>query len=313
MRPTFLLLTLTAFALPAAAEEPALLLPPTLGRTDAVWISGRVLKEAQGRHGPTAVRNVRTLTVGNLVGARVEVRFLGQTAAAVSGHDGEFEAVIAAAPGQPFPAGPQPAEVQVAGVTARTTVLVVPADAPFLVVSDFDDTVAVTHVESKRKLLATAFLEDGDTQPAVQGMARFYGCLAAAGRPGPVFVFVSGSPIQFAPRLLRFLEKNGFPPAALYLRNLGPSTLKGYKEPILRTLAARFPQPLVLVGDSGEKDPEIYAALSKDLPGRVRRIYIRRAGRSGPAGRFEGELLFRDPVDAQRDAIASGLAPPGCL
>jgi len=311
MRPTLLLLALTVGALPVAADEPALLLPPSLGRPDTVWISGRVLEEVQGRHGPTALRNVRTLTVGNLVGARLEVRFLGRTASAVSGHDGEFEVEIAAAPGDPFPAGPQPVEVQVAGVIAGGTVLVVPADAPFLVVSDFDDTVAISNVTSKRKLLASAFLKDGDTQPAVEGMARFYGCLATAGLPAP-FAFVSGSPVQFAPRVGRFLEKNGFPPAALYLRNLGPSTLKGYKEPILRMLAARFPQPLVLVGDSGEKDPEIYRALSKELPGRVLRTYIRRAGPSGPARRFEGMLLFRDPDEARRDAVAAGLAPEAC-
>jgi phosphatidate phosphatase APP1 len=216
---------------------------------------------------------------------------------------------IVAEPGAPFPPGPGTAEVSVGSVTAAATVLVVAADAPFLVVSDFDDTVAVTHVESKRKLLATTFLEDGDSQPAVPGMASFYRCLAVAGRSPPAFAIVSGSPAQLAPRLGRFLAKNGFPPAALYLRNLGLDTLTGYKEPILRKLAARCPQPLVLIGDSGEKDPEIYEALSREFPGRVRRIYIRRAGSPGPAARFEDMHLFDDPRDAALDARARGLAP----
>jgi len=308
----FALLLLVAVASPALADEPALLVPPALGRADVVWIAGRVLEEAHGQHGPTAFRNARALAASNQPGARVEVRFLGRTATAVSGHDGEFEVEIAAAPGAPFPAGAQRAELATGGVRASATVHVVPAEAPFIVVSDFDDTVAVTHVESKRKVLASALLEDGDTQPAVEGMARLYRCLAAAGPPGPAFAFVSGSPVQFAPRVVRFLEKNGFPGAALHLRNLGADSLSGYKEPVLRKLAARFRQPFVLVGDSGEKDPEIYAALAREFPGRVRRIYIRRAGAPGAASRYGGALLFTDPAEALRDAAAQGLAPGAC-
>jgi phosphatidate phosphatase APP1 len=306
------LLAVATCASPTLADEPALLVPPSLGRPDTVWIAGRVLEEAHGQHGPTVVRNFRALTASNEVGAKVEVRFLGRTATAVSGHDGEFEVEIAAAPGVPFPAGPQSAEVVTGGVTARATVHVVAAAAPFIVVSDFDDTVAVTHVESKRQVLASTFLRDAETQPVVEGMAPFYRCLAGARAPAPAFAFVSGSPIQLAPRIAKFLELNGFPPAALHLRNLGPDSLSGYKEPVLRRLAARFPQPLVLVGDSGEKDPEIYAALAKELPGRVKRIYIRRAGPPGAASRFEGELLFAEPAEALADAVAGGLAKAGC-
>jgi phosphatidate phosphatase APP1 len=312
MQQPLLLLALALSALPAAGEEPALLLPPSLGRTDTVWIAGRVLEEAHAQLGSAALRNLRALAAGNLEGATVEVRFLGRTASTVSGHDGEFEVEIPAAPGAPFPPGFQPVEVEVSGARTKGTVQVVAPDAPFIVVSDFDDTVAVTHVLSKPRLLATTLLEDGDTHPPVDGMARFYQCLAAAGRPAPAFAIVSGSPVQFAPRLARFLKRNGFPPAALYLRSLGPSTLSGYKEPVLRKLAARFPQPLVLVGDSGEKDPEIYGALTRELPGRVRRIYIRQAGPPGDASRFEGELLFAAPDEAERDAAELGLAPKDC-
>jgi len=167
----------------ARADEPALLLPPSLGRADAVWIAGRVLEEAHGNHGPTVTRNGRTLGAANLEGARVGVSFLGRTATAVSGHDGEFEVELLAAPGAPFPPGPQVAEVRVGATRASAIVHVVAGDAPFIVVSDFDDTVAVTHVESKRALIATTFLMDAATQPAVPGMARLYSCFGVAGAP----------------------------------------------------------------------------------------------------------------------------------
>lgn len=309
LAPVLLLLALPAAA---AADTPALLLPPGLGRPGVVWVAGRVLEEAHGKHGPKPVRTARTLAASNLVGAEVEVTFLGRSARATSGHDGEFEVEIRAAEGKPFPPGPNEAEVRVAGVTAPARVRVVDAGAPFLLISDFDDTVAVTHATSTGKLLASTFLEDAETQPVVDGMAALYRCLAAGGAP---VAFVSGSPVQLAPRLTRFLAKHGFPEAALFLRNLGPGTLHGYKEPVLERLATRFPDlPLVLVGDTGERDPEIYAAFSAAHPGRVLRAYLRQATETDvPPARAAGALVFRDPAAAARDAAGRGLAGQRCV
>src|SRR5512146_3083665 len=95
----------------ARADAPALLLPANLARPDAAWVFGRVLEEAHGQLGPRAWRTLRQLTGHNLPGAKVEVSFLGRTARAVSGHDGEFEVELRPAPGEVFPPGPQEAEV----------------------------------------------------------------------------------------------------------------------------------------------------------------------------------------------------------
>lgn len=311
----------TTFALvlaaPAAgADVPALLLPPSLGRPDRVWIAGRVLEERHGTAGPAAVRNARVLAGSNLEGAPVHASLLGRAGHAVSGHDGEFEIEIPAAPGEPFPAGALRAAVTVPGASAEASVLVVPPETPFIVVSDFDDTVAVTGVTSTGQLLATTFLEDAETQPAVPGMAALYRCLLAA-RPGgaaPALAIVSGSPVQLAPRIARFLERNGFPPAALYLRNLGPGTLSGYKQPVLARLARRLPPPFVLVGDSGEKDPEVYAEFAAAHPGRVLAAFIRQATpEPGPPSRFAGARLFAEPGEVAREAAGRGLADPACV
>jgi phosphatidate phosphatase APP1 len=306
-------LALLAVLLPAAAAaKPAVLLPPNLGRTDEVWIAGRVLKNTPLGWGTAAMRNVGAIAAKNWVGAKVRVSFLGRSATTVSGHDGEFEVAIRAEGGAPFPPGPQPVLVQVDGAKGNGVVHVVPPDAPYLLVSDFDDTVAVTHVESAKQVVANSILKDGEEQEAVPGMAALYRCLASSD-PAPAFVFVSGSPVQLAPRMTRFLQANEFPEAALFLRNFGPTTLSGYKEPVLRKLAERFPQPLLLVGDSGEKDPEIYAAFVRDRPGRVLRVWIRRAGEKADApGRFDGILLFSDPREPLADAASDALAPASC-
>jgi phosphatidate phosphatase APP1 len=287
-----------------------LIVPPALGRPGTVWISGRVVHESPDR-GHRALRALRSLAAPNWTGAPVEVRFLGRLARTVSGHDGEFEIEISAGPGEPFPVGVQTVEVEAPGARAAAVIHVIADDAPFLVLSDFDDTLAVSHVTSKARLFATTFFEDSDSHPPVDGMPALYRCLASGKRSAPGFAVVSGWPFQFAPRLVRFLEVNGFPAMALFLRNLGPSTLHGYKEPFLNKLASRFPHPLVLVGDSGEQDPEIYGALARSLPGRVLRIYIREADVVGPHSRFEGMCLFADPAEAVRDAVGRGLGTDG--
>lgn len=301
-------LLLPAFVLPDLFRSSAsdLILPTALGRPGVVWISGRVVNESVER-GPRALRALHRLAARNWTGAPVTIRFAGRTVSTVSGHDGEFEVELHAPEGAPYPAGPRAVEVEAPGVIAMGIVLVVPDEAPFIVVTDFDDTLAVSHVTSKYRLLATTFFEDADSHPPVDGMPALYRCLAA-GRPiAPAYAVVTGWPIQFAPRLVRFLEKNGYPPMALFLRNLGRTTLTRYKEPVLERLAARFPHPFVLVGDSGERDPEIYARFARAHPGRVLRIYIREADEVGPPERFKGMLLFTDPAEAVRDAIALGL------
>lgn len=316
MRRASATLVLAALALAppvAGADEPLVLLPPSLARPDRAFIAGRAVEERHDR-GPAAVRNARALAAESWEDAPVEVRFLGRVARTRSGRDGEFAVELEAAPGALFPPGAQVVEASVPGASARADVHVVPPEAPFLVVSDLDDTLVVTNVASKRRTLRAVFLEDAETQPPVPGMAAFLRCLREGkGAPPPVAI-VSGTPVQLAPRVVRFLEKNGFPPAALYLRNLGPKTLSGYKEPVLDALLARFAQPVVLVGDSGERDPEIYSAVARARPGRVLRVYVRAAG-AAPArsSRFDGMLLFSEPADAARDAAARGLADPACV
>lgn len=302
------LLAVPALVLPDLVRSSIsdLILPPAMGRPRVVWISGRVVNESSSR-GPRALQALHRLAARNWIGAPVTVRFAGQVREVTSGHDGEFEVELRAPEGAPFRPGAHAVEVEAPGVHAMGIVLVVPDDAPFIVVSDFDDTLAITHVTNRYRLLATTFFTDADTHPPVDGMDSLYRAFLNRWAVPPAFAVVSGWPVQFAPRLVRFLEKHGYPPMALFLRNLGPATLSGYKEPILQRIVERFPHRLVLVGDSGERDPEIYAALAKEHPGRVLRIYIREADELGPMGRFEGTCLFSDPAEAVQDAVRLGL------
>ena len=81
-----------------------------------------------------------------------------------------------------------------------------------------------------------------------------------------------------------------------------------YKTPVIEPLLQRFPgRQFVLVGDSGERDPEIYAALARKFPMQVTRICIRNVtnepmGADRYKNAFRGlppELwrVFRDPKE----------------
>ncbi len=294
-----------------ALAQPVVLLFPAVGTTSQVTLSGRVLKNGPSGGSSTISRNLRRLTTSNWEGAEVDVRFQGQQAVVKSGHDGNFEATFAADQ-KPFPAGLWTAEAGVKGAEpGRATVDVMSEKAPFFVISDFDDTVAITNVTERAKFVENVFAKDELTQAVVPGMATFYGCLRARAEK-PVFALVSGSPVQYTARVQRFLQKHDFPVFGQYLRDLGPSTLSDYKQPVIRSLLKAIPGPVVLVGDSGEHDPEVYAQIRSEFPKRVKAIFIRNAGRADDPKRFEGMTLFVDVKDAQASAVAQGLMESSC-
>lgn len=298
----------------AARAAPLVLLFPAVGAPEQVTLSGRVLKHAPTGGSSTASRNLRWLTSSNWEGAKVEVRFAGRSATVTSGHDGNFEVTLTPGDKQRFEPGLSTAEAHVAGAeTGSATVDILSADAPFFVVSDFDDTLAITNVAKTGGAIEAGLFKDSSTQPVVDGMAAFYGCLKEGKPARPAFALVSGSPVQYAARITRFLSRHGFPVFGLYLRDFGPKTLSGYKQPIIRALLKSIPQPVVLVGDSGEKDPEVYAQIREEFPGRVRAIYIREAAGLATPERFTGMLKFDHPREAAVDAVTKGLADAACV
>ena len=301
-------------ALPAlAGATGSVVVFPAIGRPTLVTVAGRALETDPEAPAPPLQRNVRRLTAKSREGAAVSVDFAGQTRRTTTDGEGRFEVSFPAPAQAPFPLGLQPVRAEAGGARGQGSVEVISDAAPFVIVSDFDDTLAVSNVRTVRGVLSSGLLEDEREQRAVEGMAAFYRCLREGSDPKPGFTVVSGSPLEYAPRLAAFLDRNGFPFAALQLRRLGPRTLRRYKEPVLRALLSRFPQPVLLVGDSGERDPEVYAAIRDEFPGRVRAIFIRDVGRSADPARFDGMVLFRTPADAARAAAARGLLAGACV
>lgn len=289
-----------------------MILFPSVGTASQVLVAGRVLQEMPTEGTSVWSKNLRNLTASTWEGAPVEVGYDGLKAKVTSVKDGAFEVTFQAPKDKPFKPGTSTAEARVPGGLGRAPVTIMAADAPFLVISDFDDTIAVTNVLSKRSLLKSAFLKDAESTPVVEGMPQWYRCLVDDHPSKAGFAVVSGSPIQFTSRISGFMKKNDFPVGGLYLRNLGPDTLKDYKQPIIRALLQRIPNRVILVGDSGEHDPEVYKQIREEFPDRVAAIYIHNVGRDEDPARFKDMVLFKDPKDASKDAVKRELESADC-
>lgn len=82
---------------------------------------------------------------------------------------------------------------------------------------------------------------------------------------------------------------------------------------MLRALLKEVPNPVVLIGDSGEHDPEVYAQIRSEFPGRVKAIYIHNVGKADDPKRFTDMMLFKEPRAAAFDAVKRGFASPSCV
>ena len=160
--------------------------------------------------------------------------------------------------------------------------LVPATTASYGVISDMDDTVIQSHVTDFIRAAGMVLLENARTRLPFPGVAAFYTALVQ-GRSGtadnPVF-YVSSSPWNLYDVIAEFLEAQQIPAGPMLLRDwdLGPSLLRNasYKSGVIREILATYPRmPFVLIGDSGQEDPEIYAEVVSTHPGRILAVYIR--------------------------------------
>ncbi len=170
------------------------------------------------------------------------------------------------------------------------------------VISDIDDTVKESNVLDHDELLANTFLRK---YRVVDGMPQLY---KQWGDQGATVHFVTGSPWQLYHPLWVFLREHRFPGVEIQMRHLrlkDSSIVKFFRDPRayksrrIRDILRRFPERrFILVGDSGERDPRIYATLARKYPDRVVGIFIR-AVRSDHRDRSRFRELFRG-IDPSR-------------
>ena len=146
------------------------------------------------------------------------------------------------------------------------------------VISDIDDTMKHTGVGCRKSLLANTFLNEFEN---IDGMAAVYRRWAELGAN---FHYVSSSPWQLFEPLLKFCKEHDFPAGTFHLRQfrLRDHMLRrlllvrrGKGTVIKRLIKTCSQRQFVLIGDSGEKDPEIYGKIARRFPDQIAGIYIR--------------------------------------
>jgi phosphatidate phosphatase APP1 len=141
---------------------------------------------------------------------------------------------------------------------------------------------------------------------------------------GGAFHYVSSCPWQLYRQVSDHLTEVGFPAGSYHLRSFRLRDhlirrlllfKRSGKKGIIYRILKMFPlRKFILVGDSGEHDPEIYGAAARRFPGQIQKIFIRNLHQADePADRYERAFrqlpttmfqLFDDPAE-----LSSGVKP----
>jgi phosphatidate phosphatase APP1 len=312
------------------------------GTPTRLLLRGRVLRSTgltRSRLGDSVVDNLRNtlhrFESDEVPGGLVVARAGGAEARVRTDGEGYFDVVLE----PPEPLGDrrvwEPVDLELlepvspTGVSHATGQVLVPRGAQYAVISDLDDTVLHSHATSLWQMAKLTLLHNAHTRLPFEGVAGFYQALQR-GRDGealnPVF-YVSNSPWNLYDLLEDFLDVHGIPRGPLLLRDWSLRALRAgetHKLEAIQAVLDTYPGlPVVLVGDCGERDPEIYRQVVLRHPGRVLAVYVRdvaperheavRAIAAELAGHGVDLVFSPDTEAARRHALDRGLIVAAAL
>lgn len=181
------------------------------------------------------------------------------------------------------------------GTGTAADVFIAPRSAAFGMISDIDDTVVYTGVANRIKMLWHLFFSKAQSRVAFAGVGAFYRALhqGVSDEQYNPMLYVSRAPWSIYDVLDAFFNLHDIPAGPiLYLRYWGmtidhplPRRARDHKLALIRQALDLYRDlPFILIGDSGQKDPEVYARIVRENPGRILAIYIRDVG-SAPGRR----------------------------
>ncbi|QRM35386.1 App1 family protein [Microvirga sp. VF16] len=313
------------------------------GSRSEVFLIGRVFRQSSphletGRGDLlTNLRDVgRRIARRAIRNAIVTARFYGAEETITTDQDGYFRVHLSPALPPPLDRSwhamdltlPQPHAAQ-----AQAQIFIPPASCRYVVISDIDDTVMYTGVANKLRMLWRLFVEDAQSRVAFPGVSALYRALhsGTSGDQQNPMLYVSRAPWGIYEVLEEFFDRNGIPIGPiLFLREWGvswtsplPRKAEDHKRELIHNMLALYSElPFVLIGDSGQHDPEIYRQIVEEHPGRVLAVYIRNVSRNpkrireiedlakAVAGAGSSLVLAADSVVIAEHAVSLGLVPP---
>jgi phosphatidate phosphatase APP1 len=269
------------------------------GTRQRLWLKGRVLLEPQigeGAKGDASWRNLvaawKRFESDEVPGARVRVSAAGAVTEVETDDEGYFEVWLDLATEVPATAHTVPVRCEALTprrrggepAMAEGEALLPPASARLAVVSDIDDTVVPTGAGKLLRMARNVLLHNAHTRAPFPGVAALYRALAAGkGAEGNPFVYVSSGPWNLYDLLLGAFRLHELPAGPFHLRDWGlgagqalPTRHHDHKLSAIRQAMELWEGlPFLLIGDSGQHDPEIYRQVTLENPGRVLAVYIR--------------------------------------
>jgi phosphatidate phosphatase APP1 len=237
----------------------------------------------------TALNTFRRMESDELPGSRLRVRACDLSIETTTDDEGFFAVDVACVDVQP---GWHHVEVELldspaghAGVTGAGELLVVADDCELGYISDLDDTVIETGARNKLTHTRVLLVRDALEQVAFPGVAEFYTLLTRGpdgSTPHPIF-YVSRSSWGLYDLFVDFMSTHEVPRGPTFLMDAAVieerSAAVGHAnhkiETIAEILEAHPRLRIVLIGDSGQKDPETYLEAVRRWPDRIRAVWLR--------------------------------------
>ncbi len=272
-----------------------------LGNNQKAYITGRLMEKRNirpARSQDSRWQNLqamyRRFESFEIPGVRIQAAFYGKRYEAITNREGYFEFEFQVPANLDHTQVWHPVEFVVLDkignnegpVKADARILIPQEKAEYGIISDIDDTVLQTEATSFIRMMQKTFLYNSRTRLPFKGVAAFYRALHEGSQLSPIknpLYYVSSSPWNLFDMLEDFLEIQKIPAGPLMLRDIGldaktlfSSSHKNHKmDQIQKIFTYTGNLPFLLVGDSGQKDPEIYLEVVKRHPGRILAVYIR--------------------------------------
>jgi phosphatidate phosphatase APP1 len=268
------------------------------GNREIVYLHGRVLEREKILHEDSVYKenllnNIRRMWKSyesdEIPGVGIEGNFLGTKAKAISDEEGYFTLVFQNIPEKAVPNGWHEAEIKIVEMpwkaayeeTTTAEVYYTDEESDFGIISDVDDTILETNVLRPLKMILTTISKSAKQRLPFEGVEDLYQALSRNAE-NPLF-FVSGSSYNLYSMLTEFCDHHNIPKAPFILRDLGIGIKQWIKQDsqvykfnnIKKVFTVYKNLKFICIGDSGEKDPEVYLEIHRRFPGRVLAIYIR--------------------------------------
>ena len=170
-------------------------------------------------------------------------------------------------------------------VTAKALAQMPARGSEFGVISDIDDTVIHTAATDLLQMAKNTLLGNAHTRVVFNGVSSLYSALSrgADGRGRNPFFYVTSSPWNVYRLLTEIFELRSIPRGTLFMTDWGIDESKfftsghhSHKKAAIRKVLEFYPSlNFILIGDSGQQDPEIYTDILGEFPGRILAVYIR--------------------------------------